>query len=82
MASERKVKFQSAVIVHKLITWNFASRQSRKGQWMQFAIDRERFQRKITMCHEPILQLVTDKNHRQKIYTERFSSCISSNSIK
>lgn len=70
---KKKVKFRDTVVVHKMITWDFASRESRKGPWMQFAIDRERFMRRIKIYYQPILQIVTDENHRQKIYKECFS---------
>lgn len=73
-SEQKKVQFQTTIVVHKLIVWDFASRDSRKGRWMQRSIDRERFQRKIKLYHEPILQIVTDENHRQKIYKDRFSS--------
>ena len=49
MASSSKcqVHFDDNVIVHPLITWDFASRAARKGPWMQHARDHARFQRRI-----------------------------------
>lgn len=60
MASKRKVQFNDKVKIHVLpLTWAYASYAARKGPWVQYARDREKFQLKIQFMElilEPVLQ--------------------------
>ena len=61
----KKVKFNERVIIYPLYVWNFAYREARKSTWMQEAIDRYRFRRRIQELEkllEPILKNVIKRN--------------------
>lgn len=62
-------------VVHVLRTWSFAYQQARKGEWEQIGRDRVRFHERVKRM-EPILLPALELNHRQKIYSERFSNNI------
>ncbi|XP_072447866.1 uncharacterized protein [Chiloscyllium punctatum] len=64
--SVKKVRFSPFVEVHKMVTWSFASREARKGQWMQIALDRMRFLDRIQATEEAIGYCL-QTNHRNKI---------------
>lgn len=67
------VSFSPEVKVHVMVTYAFAYKHSRRGiQWMRFAVDRERFKRRIGDS-SPVLSAVLDPEHRKKIYNTRFS---------
>lgn len=57
--------------IHHLITWSYAYNSSRKKYWQFLAVDRFRFQRRIEETSK-FLDSVLDKNHRCKIFKERF----------
>ncbi|XP_048463323.1 protein phosphatase 1 regulatory subunit 15B-like isoform X2 [Rhincodon typus] len=64
--SVKKVRFSPLVEVHKMVTWSFASREARKGHWMQIALDRIRFLHRIQATEEAISYCL-QRNHRNKI---------------
>lgn len=66
----KTVRFELVPKIHLLITYEFAYRQSRRGQWEQDARDRVRFQNRISQM-EKILSDIFNKKHRDKILTER-----------
>lgn len=57
--------------IYKIITWKFAYNSARKKYWEFFAIDRIHFQRRIIETQE-VINPILDRNHRHKIFTERF----------
>jgi hypothetical protein len=57
--------------VHKIIAWDFAYRQARKGYWEDVARDRFRFNMSIQNLAS-ILNPILDETHRRRIYNERF----------
>ena len=66
---------EDLVIVHPIsenTEWHDAYQEARKGPWEQFALDRERFKKRITES-ETLLNPVLLENHRLQIYNERFS---------
>lgn len=68
----KKVTFRdSCNETYTLVTWNFAYRASRKQYWEFFAVDRMRFQRRINHL-STIINPILDKEHRCRIYNERF----------
>ncbi|XP_078076885.1 uncharacterized protein LOC144498897 [Mustelus asterias] len=63
----KKLRFSPLVEVHKMVAWSFASREARRGQWLQMAQDRIRFLHRIQDAEQAIdycLQSV----HRKKIW--------------
>lgn len=49
-SARRHVTFKpdsELVVVHHMITWNFAYRSCRKGPWEQYVIDRDHFRRRV-----------------------------------
>ena len=49
-SARRHVTFKpdsELVVVHHMVTWNFAYRSCRKGPWEQYVIDRDHFRRKV-----------------------------------
>nr|XP_029716921.1 uncharacterized protein LOC109425646 [Aedes albopictus] len=70
---EKKVQFNLHPKVYVIRAWDFAYRQARKGEWEMAARDRERFKKRIQETGN-ILSSVFDKNLRDKVYEERFSS--------
>ncbi|XP_059507852.1 protein phosphatase 1 regulatory subunit 15B [Stegostoma tigrinum] len=64
--SVKKVRFSPLVEVHKMVTWSFASREARKGHWMQIALDRIRFLHRI-QATEDAISYCLQQNHRNKI---------------
>ena len=69
----QQVRFNLNPKVHVMRTWNFAYRQARIGLWEQYGRDRVRFHDKIKAL-EPEINLVLTPAHRDKIFSERFSS--------
>ncbi|XP_041052974.1 protein phosphatase 1 regulatory subunit 15B [Carcharodon carcharias] len=63
----KKVRFSPFVEVHKMVTWSFASREARRGQWMQMAQDRTRFLHKIQDTEQAI-DYCLQRVHRKKIW--------------
>ena len=43
-------------------TWLFAHKQARMGKWHEYAVDRERFKRRIKMEFEPKLAIIFQRN--------------------
>ncbi|GAB0092816.1 hypothetical protein DMENIID0001_078520 [Sergentomyia squamirostris] len=70
---ERKVRFNLKPEVHVICAWNFAYRQARKGTWDQVARDRDRFEKRI-LSLEHVLKPVLQRDHREKMYRERFQA--------
>lgn len=52
-------------------TWNYAYRAARKGEWEMYARDRERFKLRIQRAAFT-LNPILEREHRQKIYEQRF----------
>ena len=47
--------------VHYLYVWDFAYRHARKGKWHLFAVDNERFERRIKMVGEILEKVLQQK---------------------
>lgn len=59
------------VRVHSMVKWDFAYRQARRGDWEQYARDRDRFSTKIAQL-TPILSPILDPQHRDQVYLKYF----------
>lgn len=68
----KKVSFAQTPIIHIMVTWNYAYRAARKGQWEEMARDNERFKGRINSIAAVLDPILTSK-HRSKIWQERFS---------
>ncbi|CAI9557182.1 unnamed protein product [Staurois parvus] len=66
----KKVCFSSNVTVHRMVTWSYAYRMSRKGPWEEYARDRSRFQKRIAET-EAVIGFCLQPGHREKIWTAR-----------
>lgn len=66
-----KVRFNPMPIVHTMIQWNYAYRAARRGPWEEMARDRERFRSRIN-CIGHVLEPVLAKQHRMRVWHERF----------
>ncbi|XP_067902973.1 protein phosphatase 1 regulatory subunit 15B isoform X2 [Heterodontus francisci] len=66
-AAVKKLRFSPVVEVHKMVSWSFASREARRGQWMQMAHDRARFLHRIQHTEQAIGYCL-QKMHRKKIW--------------
>ena len=64
---QKRVRFMEEVVVYPMISWSFAYRQCREPTWVQYAVDRFRFQRRILVVEKEILH-VFDEAHRNKVY--------------
>ena len=64
---EKKVRFpeKGLVQVKHLYVWTFASRESRKGVWMDIARDRVHFKFKILHKFSKLLDPVMEKKYIQ-----------------
>lgn len=68
----KKVTFNDGKnIIYKIIAWKFAYSSARKKYWECFAIDRLYFQKRIRKTQE-VIDPILEKNHRHKIFKERF----------
>lgn len=61
---KKKVSFVEQPVVHNLYHWSYAYRAARKGEWMNHAVDRCRFARRISSL-DSILAKVNIAKHRQ-----------------
>lgn len=52
-----------------MCTWNYAYWAARKGNWLQAACDRDRFQRRVTEIENKISHVLSQE-HRQKIFVK------------
>ena len=60
--SKKKVRFAAIPIVHLQYKWLFAYRNARNGRmWIESAVDRERFQRRITQAKQNLDQVLSQK---------------------
>jgi hypothetical protein len=63
----RNVKFDECVTVYKLDDWPAdVYREARRGLWMQYAVDRSRFERRVREIEVQIGHIFSD-DHRKKI---------------
>ncbi|XP_021197382.3 uncharacterized protein LOC110381391 [Helicoverpa armigera] len=68
----KRVQFSSAPPkVHVLRVWAFAARQARAGHWERYALDRDRFKRRIADV-EVAVSWVLRPQHRSRIMFQRF----------
>ncbi|XP_034827896.1 uncharacterized protein PPP1R15 [Maniola hyperantus] len=68
----KKVTFTSEPPkVHVMRVWDFASRQARVGHWERYALDRDRFKRRIADV-EMAISWVFKRQHRTRIVFQRF----------
>lgn len=68
----KKVQFSSdPPKVHVMRVWAFAARQARAGRWERYALDRERFKRRIADV-EMAISWVLKPQHRTRIVFQRF----------
>ncbi|XP_072322483.1 uncharacterized protein [Scyliorhinus torazame] len=65
----KKLRFAPLVEVHKMVTWSFASREARRGQWLQMAQDRIRFLYRIRDTEQAI-DYCLQRVHRKKIWEQ------------
>ncbi|KAM0731649.1 Protein phosphatase 1 regulatory subunit 15A [Formica fusca] len=68
----KKVSFAPTPIIHIMVTWNYAYRAARKGQWEEMARDSERFKGRINSIAAVLNPILTSK-HRSKVWQERFA---------
>ena len=72
LSIKRIVSFDNRVIVYTPIDWSYnAYREARKGPWMQLAIDRHRFRRRIKETEHALGAIFTD-DHRDKVKRRLF----------
>lgn len=71
-STKRRVTFNPKLEVQHLHVWNYAYREARKGKWMEIALDRSRFKRRIKLVQN-IISLILSEQHRNKIFLQRFS---------
>lgn len=75
--NDKKVHFASEedlVVVHPVsqtTEWCEAYEEARKGPWVQYAADRERFRKRITDS-ETVLNPILLDSHRERVYSDRF----------
>ena len=69
----KKVHFNEKVEVKYIVTWAFAHRQARKGAWLQYAIDRIHFQRRIMNVEKILEPVLFQKYTLYKTITEIIS---------
>jgi hypothetical protein len=63
------VKFDERITVHKLNDWPAdVYRESRRGQWMQYAVDRYRFKRRIRQTEIKLGNIFSDEHRNGIIY--------------
>lgn len=68
----KKVHFSEAPPkVHVMRVWSFAARQARAGHWERYAIDRERFKRRIADV-DVAVSWVLKPQHRSRVMFQRF----------
>ena len=72
MVQMKKVSFAPVPVVHIMITWNYAYRAARKGQWEEMARDHERFKGRVNSIAAVLNPILTNK-HRSKVWQERFA---------
>lgn len=69
---ERQVTFDKNLVQIKyMVVWSFAYHSSRRGNWEEYARDRERFKRRIHFAQNA-LNVIFDQKHREKIFLQRF----------
>nr|CAI5817814.1 unnamed protein product [Callosobruchus analis] len=56
-----------------MVKWQYASEEARKGSWQRYAADRCRFHKRVLEVSH-VLNKVLDKEHRERIWGERFCS--------
>ena len=69
MASDKKVTFNNKITIKVMHVYKFASEKNRARYWENVALDRIRFQRKITQFEE-IIGPVLEEKIQNKIYGE------------
>lgn len=70
----KRVQFSdSSNVVYTMYTWSYAYREARRGRWQQDILDRMRFKRRLTDI-ELIVSRVLDKEHRYRVYRDRFEN--------
>ncbi|KAJ8706195.1 hypothetical protein PYW08_010821 [Mythimna loreyi] len=57
--------------VHVMRVWSFAARQARAGHWERYALDRERFKRRIADV-DVAVSWVLKPQHRSRVMFQRF----------
>lgn len=57
--------------VHVMRVWSFAARQARAGHWERFALDRDRFKRRIADV-DMAVSWVLKPQHRSRVMFQRF----------
>lgn len=65
----RVVTFNPNVQVLKMCVWNYAFWAARNGNWIQIALDRYRFQRRIQEFERKFSYILTEK-HREKFFSQ------------
>ncbi|KAG8231046.1 hypothetical protein J437_LFUL011169 [Ladona fulva] len=71
---KKKVRFaegSALAVVRPMITWSFAYREARRGNWEVYSRDRARFQCRINNL-APVLNLILDPKHRKRVFESRF----------
>ena len=72
---KKSVSFENKLEkVHRLITWEYASRKARSGIcWLLASSDRRRFNNRIQYS-EFVISPILETNHRNKIYKILYSN--------
>ena len=61
-----RVKFFEQPTVHNMHTWDFAYRESRKGEWIQKSADRERFKQRIQRFQNEFSKVLNRQNVKKE----------------
>ncbi|XP_020780618.1 protein phosphatase 1 regulatory subunit 15B [Boleophthalmus pectinirostris] len=64
----KKVRFSDEVKVHVMRSWRFAHEAARRGQWEEFARDRDRFRRRIQEVERTVGPILRPE-HRERVWT-------------
>ena len=65
----KTVKFNERVVVYKLNDWPAdVYQEARRGQWMQYAVDRYRFKRRIRQTESKLGNIFSDEHRNRIIY--------------
>lgn len=67
----KNVRFQNEPKIYHMFVWNFAYKNARKSDWGTRAVDRIRFEDRISRLSQ-ILDVILEHNHRCLIYNNRF----------
>ena len=68
-SAEHRVRFDTIARVYQLTDWSYEDfRSARIGHWMQHAIDRARFKRRIQQTEQLIGYIFTDQHRARRLF--------------